>query len=625
MPHNIEELQRKMTIGSDPPSDDDNKNEDGVQVGITKTNDDFNPTQAQIQERAKYIKRGHEVGMINDTTQSSVVIRHDGQINVSANRYAQYKLNPSGKVIEEALESVSLSNRRKIQTDDVVLNEHKLNPYLYELTDIKKLATAYNDNMFVGNFCLFGSVLTMSWETHLKRYVLLRRPARMPMFSTVLNMPEINVGLGVTDPLKIDEELLAKSTKGYQVHAVVSDSQSLIGKEGVARFGTNSGNLISFSDSSSGDISGVSTLSPGETNTPIVGTITPSGSLKQWFEKICGGSPDANAYDLVVAAAQKYGLAIERALATCAAESTGRQNVVSPAGALGLMQLMPSTAAGLGVNPNDAAQNVEGGCKMLKQLYDDFKDWKLAHAAYNAGPGAVKQYGGVPPYGETQAYVTKIEGYIAQLPTDARVGDSVISPTRGNANVTDISGMNSPGSGGGLGTDKVNQLIAYGTSAGNARPSNEALEALKMASQVAGIPLDWIMGMWIHETGWSLAGNKAAVEFKNYGNMHGDDTKMKVLKQAGVQCELAHWQADGTNDWVKFPNASEAGKGWAVWIRYKYSNPPAVQQKTAENFYKCLFNNKGAGFESSYAASSSGYVSSCLGVLKSCGGGTVLS
>ena len=252
MAKTLDYIQRSILIGSDPASDDDNKNDSSITVAITKTNDDFNPTQSQIQERAKYIKRGHETGLINDTTQSSVVIRHDGQINLSANRYAQYKLNPSGKVIEEALESVSLSNRRKIQTDDMVLNEHKLNPYLYELTDMKKLMTAYNDNMLVGNFCLFGSVLTMSWEMHLKRYVLMRRPARMPMFSPVLNVPEINTGLGVTDPLKIDEELLAKSTKGYQVNAVVSDAKSLIGKEGQARFGTNAGNQIVFGSTVSG-------------------------------------------------------------------------------------------------------------------------------------------------------------------------------------------------------------------------------------------------------------------------------------------------------------------------------------------------------------------------------------
>lgn len=121
--------------------------------------------------------------------------------------------------------------------------------------------------MVVGNFCLFGSVLTLAWEMNLKRYVLIRRPARIPMFSPMLNVPEINTGLGVTDPFRIDEDLLAKSTKGYQVNAVVSDSKSLIGKDGQTRWGdTNSS--VSFS-SSTGTPSGNITLQ-GNSNVEMI-------------------------------------------------------------------------------------------------------------------------------------------------------------------------------------------------------------------------------------------------------------------------------------------------------------------------------------------------------------------
>ena len=73
------------------------------------------------------------------------------------------------------------------------------------------------------------------------------------------------------------------------------------------------------------------------------------------------------------------------------------------------MQLMPDTAAALGVNPYDEKQNIEGGTHYLKQMLDTFGgDMKKAIAAYNAGPQAVKDYDGVPPYAETQNYVNKV-------------------------------------------------------------------------------------------------------------------------------------------------------------------------------------------------------------------------
>lgn len=89
-------------------------------------------------------------------------------------------------------------------------------------------------------------------------------------------------------------------------------------------------------------------------------------------------------------------------------ESRGRVDAVSIKGAFGLMQLMPGTAAQLGVNPYDPEQNVRGGALYLRQQIDRFGSIPLALAAYNAGPGAVLRYGGIPPYRETQNYVSTI-------------------------------------------------------------------------------------------------------------------------------------------------------------------------------------------------------------------------
>ena len=72
------------------------------------------------------------------------------------------------------------------------------------------------------------------------------------------------------------------------------------------------------------------------------------------------------------------------------------------------MQLMPATARALGVDPRDPEANIAGGAHYLRQMADRFGDWRLALAAYNAGPGAVARWGGVPPYAETRAYVSAV-------------------------------------------------------------------------------------------------------------------------------------------------------------------------------------------------------------------------
>lgn len=114
--------------------------------------------------------------------------------------------------------------------------------------------------------------------------------------------------------------------------------------------------------------------------------------------------------EMLVETAEKYGVNSDLVLALAYAESGYRPDVVSHAGAVGVMQLMPETAKSLGVSDSfDAKQNIDGGVRYLKQMLNMFGgDTSLALAAYNAGPGAVQKYGGIPPYRETQSYVRNI-------------------------------------------------------------------------------------------------------------------------------------------------------------------------------------------------------------------------
>jgi len=96
-------------------------------------------------------------------------------------------------------------------------------------------------------------------------------------------------------------------------------------------------------------------------------------------------------------------------------ESAYQQNAVSSAGAIGLGQLMPATARELGVDPRDPLQNLDGSARYLAMMLEAFSDPKLALAAYNAGPDAVRRYSGIPPYRETRNHVARVEAAMARL------------------------------------------------------------------------------------------------------------------------------------------------------------------------------------------------------------------
>lgn len=134
-------------------------------------------------------------------------------------------------------------------------------------------------------------------------------------------------------------------------------------------------------------------------------------NCRELVELLPPAEPPPEIAALARAAAARHGLDPALVLAVMRLESGFNPRARSPKGAMGLMQLMPATARRFGVaKPYDAAQNLHGGCaylRLLLELYDG--DVRLAAAAYNAGEGAVERYRGVPPYGETLAYVAALK------------------------------------------------------------------------------------------------------------------------------------------------------------------------------------------------------------------------
>ena len=139
---------------------------------------------------------------------------------------------------------------------------------------------------------------------------------------------------------------------------------------------------------------------------------TPPPALTPALIAPAGLEPKPTPQELITRAAVQAGLPPAIVHSVAKAESAYQPNAISPKGAIGLMQLMPSTAAELNVDPHDPAQNAEAGARYLRDLLlkyeNDPHQVSKAVAAYNAGPGAVDKYKGVPPYRETVQYVNRV-------------------------------------------------------------------------------------------------------------------------------------------------------------------------------------------------------------------------
>ena len=159
--------------------------------------DNYKVDVASYAKNMKHIDKSSEQGFVNENG-SVIALKNDGSIRLASSEKAALHLTPDGQSTEIALESRTIANRKSFEVDDLVVNGHKLNPLLYEITDAKQVLR--NESTVVADFTVMGTMLVKAWDQDLKRYVMIRRLVRTPMFSPALNVPEIPKSLGINDP-----------------------------------------------------------------------------------------------------------------------------------------------------------------------------------------------------------------------------------------------------------------------------------------------------------------------------------------------------------------------------------------------------------------------------------------
>jgi hypothetical protein len=144
-------------------------------------------------------------------------------------------------------------------------------------------------------------------------------------------------------------------------------------------------------------------------NPTLIRRVLPDGASPPSVSAASGSSLAGVPYaDLFTQAGNRHGVSPALLAAVAKTESGFNSSAVSSAGARGLMQFMPATATGLGVDTSDPASSIDGAARYLSSLTKQFGSTELALAAYNAGPGTVQRHGGIPPYAETKSYVQKV-------------------------------------------------------------------------------------------------------------------------------------------------------------------------------------------------------------------------
>ena len=151
-----------------------------------------------LKEKSENLDRQFEKGIINENTGSSVSLNDNGDITIAASQNVQYKMKYNeGQATEMSFQSNTITNRKNIKTDEIVLNKHKFNNQFYELTDYKQIGN--DPTSAIGNLTINTTVLVKAWEPYLEKWVLIRRPARMPLFYNMLPIPDVPAGMNLVN------------------------------------------------------------------------------------------------------------------------------------------------------------------------------------------------------------------------------------------------------------------------------------------------------------------------------------------------------------------------------------------------------------------------------------------
>lgn len=181
-----------------------------------KTNDlkDYENIVNRFKEKSENPNRSEDKGFVNEDNQSSLLIKKDGSINIASNGTTTNKLTQD-KILETGISKELIVNRLNLSLDEITINNQKLNPQLVELSDSKVLFDSNVDA--IGNLTINGCVLVKAWETNLKKYVLIRRKIRTPLFSAQLNLidsPELmDTATNVVQQLDLNAANLLKQEK----------------------------------------------------------------------------------------------------------------------------------------------------------------------------------------------------------------------------------------------------------------------------------------------------------------------------------------------------------------------------------------------------------------------------